>query len=118
MTDRITREELAEWQRDAEYWNGVATAGKSSGRGGADERILRLIALIHDYEKSITWNTTCLNCSNLLDKLYVADMRLEQVAGALDRIKKYDSIQSGGYGQASQDAVKLIRDALAVVDRG
>lgn len=79
--DRPTMQEMLDWKRDAERQ--IAAAGKASGRGESDIRILRLIALIHEYENSITWDTTCLNCSALMDKNYEQYVRLDKVKAAL-----------------------------------
>lgn len=43
-----------------------------------DPIVLALLDLVAEYENSITWDTTCLNCAQLLDKLYAAEMKLEQ----------------------------------------
>ena len=38
-----------------------------------------LLTLLRDYENAITWDTNCLNCSNLLDQLYAQDERIDQI---------------------------------------
>ncbi|MDE2105254.1 MAG: hypothetical protein KGL39_48965 [Patescibacteria group bacterium] len=35
---------------------------------------------VGQYRDAITWDTSCLNCSKLLDRCYEADMRAEQAA--------------------------------------
>lgn len=43
---------------------------------------------------TLSWGTTCLNCSNLLDRCYEAEMRREQAEGELERINRY--LRAGG----------------------
>jgi hypothetical protein len=37
---------------------------------------------------AITWDTTCLNCSNLLDQLYRRDMQVEKVREVCEHARK------------------------------
>jgi hypothetical protein len=37
-------------------------------------------------QNSLSWDTTCLNCSRLLDSCYDADMRREQAEAALSEV--------------------------------
>jgi hypothetical protein len=38
---------------------------------------------VHHYESIVLWDTTCQRCGRLLDQLYAADRRCEQVEAAL-----------------------------------
>lgn len=71
MTDHPRRE-------DIELWKRLAQNGDFESLYDCDSPVLRLIALIEDMESAINWDTTCFNCSHLLDKLYAADAKLAE----------------------------------------
>lgn len=95
-------------------WRTLAAAGDFESLLDCDTPVLQLIAALGEYESAICWDTTCLNCSRLFDRLYAADMKIERIEAALRRIEKYDATQRGAYGAASRDAVNAIRRAMEV----
>lgn len=47
------------------------------------DELRRLRAEVAEYRSAITWDTTCLNCSSLLDQNYLAYVRAEQAEAAV-----------------------------------
>lgn len=56
------RESRNWWRIDSGYWSNRALLAESE-RDDFKERY-------YQYENAITWDTTCLNCANLLDRSY------------------------------------------------
>lgn len=46
----------------------------------------KLIDTILEYENSIVWNTTCLNCASLLDHNYEQYVRLERMSDLIEEL--------------------------------
>ena len=38
-----------------------------------------LIEMLAEYDRSITWDTTCLNCGHLYDKLYALEADMNRI---------------------------------------
>jgi hypothetical protein len=77
------------------------------------ERVLDLVnTLIRDavasYENSITWDTTCLNCSNLMDQIYELDMKLQRT------IEKVEDVitdrHSGDFAPLLPKLARIVRE--------
>lgn len=74
--NRPSMDEMLKWKR-------LAEAGDFESLLDCDTPVLRLLSVIMEYENAITWDTTCLNCSNLLNQLYDSDMRIERVQATI-----------------------------------
>lgn len=54
--------------------------GKNQGVSTKGE--LELMRIIMEYENSITWNTSCLNCAKLMDKNYEQYVEIQELKEA------------------------------------
>jgi hypothetical protein len=50
------------------------------------DEVERLRERVAKYEGAITWDTTCLNCSRLLDRCYQADAERDEARAEMDRL--------------------------------
>lgn len=49
------------------------------------EALTDIMEMYHELNNAITWDTTCLNCAKLLDELYAADAKLDEIRSILDK---------------------------------
>lgn len=52
------------------------------------EAAKELLKVCREYERCITWDTTCKNCSNLMDKLYDTDCELDKAKQEINELKR------------------------------
>lgn len=105
METRITHDELVAMREHAE-------ANVHYGDGEDPRNVLRLLDLVQEYEQAISWDTTCLNCSNLIDKNYEQYVKLEQVIALRDKWRTTDEPDPWYWSDVADE----LDEALEVTD--
>ncbi|MFH8813062.1 hypothetical protein ACH4GZ_38685 [Streptomyces hygroscopicus] len=86
----------------------------------------RLAAKVVEFDNAITWHTTCLSCSRVLDSCYRETVRAEQAEAAVERVREVPDhplsrpapspVDQVGYVNGWMAAINEVRAALAAPD--
>jgi chromosome segregation ATPase len=96
------RAQRAETERDA---LNTVISRLTVERDAAQARTVAAEQKVAEYENAITWDTSCLNCSQLLDRSIFDHERAQRAEAAVAKVHEVVDGKAGGFAQSVRAAL-------------